>query len=246
MSIPSEGRHPRADEREDRQLQPAAQPGEEAEEGEAAEHERPAADQDRVGLRSVPVEDLGAGGAAWLDRIQPEHDNVRAALAWGLTEAPELALRLASALRIFWEIRGHFSEGGRWLDEALEARPEAPPAIRAKASAVNGTIAFRRGDLDLSRERFEVPSSSGAGLTTRPGSRRRSATSARSLQRWTTSSWQASCSPRARGASASWTSRGGGHPAASRPQIQRGDLALQPRQLVPLGRRARPGPAAPG
>jgi len=97
----------------------------------------------------------GADAAAWLDRIQPEHDNVRAALAWALAEAPEVALRLASALRIFWEIRGHFSEGGRWLDEALEAGADAPPAILAKALAVSGTIAFRRGDLDLSRERFE-------------------------------------------------------------------------------------------
>jgi predicted ATPase/DNA-binding SARP family transcriptional activator len=97
----------------------------------------------------------GGDTAAWLDRIEPEHDNVRSALTWSLVEAPVLALRLASALRIFWEIRGHFSEGGRWLEEALEAAADAPPAIRAKALAVSGTIAFRRGDLELSRERFE-------------------------------------------------------------------------------------------
>jgi tetratricopeptide (TPR) repeat protein len=98
----------------------------------------------------------GANAATWLDRIQPEHDNIRAALAWALAEAPDLALRLASALRIFWEIRGHFSEGGRWLDEALAASESAPPRLRAKGLGVSGTIAFRRGDLDLSRERFEA------------------------------------------------------------------------------------------
>jgi predicted ATPase len=47
-----------------------------------------------------------ADAGMWLDRIQPEHDNIRAALGWSLDAAPELALRLASALRIFWEIRG--------------------------------------------------------------------------------------------------------------------------------------------
>jgi tetratricopeptide (TPR) repeat protein len=110
-----------------------------------------------TGLAESAEAEIQQGGdtAAWLDRIQPEHDNVRSALTWSLAEAPELALRLASALRIFWEIRGHFSEGGRWLDEALESASDAPPAIRAKALAVSGTIAFRRGDLELSRERFE-------------------------------------------------------------------------------------------
>jgi predicted ATPase len=92
----------------------------------------------------------------WLDRFQAEHDNIRAALTWALAEAPELALRLASALRIFWEIRGHFSEGGGWLEQALAAGESAPATLRAKALAVSGTIAFRRGELDLARERFEA------------------------------------------------------------------------------------------
>ena len=49
------------------------------------------------------------GDDVWLDLVQPEHDNARAALAWSLEEEPVLALRLASGLKTFWEVRGHFS-----------------------------------------------------------------------------------------------------------------------------------------
>ena len=55
----------------------------------------------------------------WLDRIGDELDDVRSALRWSLdTGHVQTALRLASALRTFWEVRGHFPEGGRWIEEA--------------------------------------------------------------------------------------------------------------------------------
>jgi predicted ATPase/DNA-binding SARP family transcriptional activator len=107
-------------------------------------------------LAEAAEEAMRAGDdtAAWLDRLQAEHDNIRAALGWTL-EAGELdlALRLASSLRIFWEVRGHFAEGQRWLDEAL-ARGGADPAVRAKALSAAGTAAFRIGDLDRARVRY--------------------------------------------------------------------------------------------
>ncbi|HEU5243780.1 MAG TPA: BTAD domain-containing putative transcriptional regulator [Gaiellaceae bacterium] len=98
----------------------------------------------------------GEDAKTWLDRIQPEHDNIRAALAWSLEEAPELALRLASSLRLFWEVRGHFSEGGRWLEEALLRADDATPLVRIKAFSASGAIAFRLGDFERARERFEA------------------------------------------------------------------------------------------
>jgi tetratricopeptide (TPR) repeat protein len=67
----------------------------------------------------------------------------------------ELALRLASALRLFWEVRGHFSEGGRWLDEALTRADDVDPAVRLRALSASGTIAFRLGNVALSQERWE-------------------------------------------------------------------------------------------
>ncbi len=82
----------------------------------------------------------GEDATVWLDRIQPEHDNIRAALAWSVENAPELALRTSSSLRLFWEVRGHFREGARWLDEALARSAGAAPELRLKALSVSGTI----------------------------------------------------------------------------------------------------------
>ncbi len=104
---------------------------------------------------SMAQRNMADDAAVWLDRVQPEHDNIRAALAWSLEEEPALALRLASSLRLFWEVRGHFSEGGSWLDRALEQADAADPALRQRAVSVSGTIAFRRGDLDRAAERFD-------------------------------------------------------------------------------------------
>ncbi len=98
----------------------------------------------------------GENAAAWLDRIQPEDDNIRAALSWSLEEAPELALRLASSLRLFWEVRGHATEGARWLEQALPGGANAPPEVRRKALSASGAIAFRLGNIELAQERWDA------------------------------------------------------------------------------------------
>jgi predicted ATPase/DNA-binding CsgD family transcriptional regulator len=95
----------------------------------------------------------GATPAAALDRLESEHDNIRAALRWALdegadAEAAEEGLRLAVACAYFWQIRGHRdrSEARRWLDLALARAPAAPPALRASAFNWAGTMAV--GALD--------------------------------------------------------------------------------------------------
>jgi hypothetical protein len=72
----------------------------------------------------------------WLDRLEREHDNFRAALAWSQSEAgdPDLGLQLAVALWQFWWLRSHSIEGQRWIDKSLEmASPDTSPAVRAWA-----------------------------------------------------------------------------------------------------------------
>ena len=82
-----------------------------------------------------------------LDRVDREHDNVRAALAWAAEQAdPALELRFAGALFWFWYVRGHLSEGRRWLERALARSKDAPVAVRAQLLAWTGSMAWGQGD----------------------------------------------------------------------------------------------------
>jgi predicted ATPase/DNA-binding SARP family transcriptional activator len=83
----------------------------------------------------------------WIARLRAEHDNLRAALAWSAQAAGETNVRMAGALYWFWFHLGFWSEGSRWLTEAL-ALPAARErgAARANALLAAGTLAFWRGD----------------------------------------------------------------------------------------------------
>jgi predicted ATPase/class 3 adenylate cyclase len=89
--------------------------------------------------------------AMWFNRLEREHDNLRAALRGSLESGDvELGLRLAAALGRFWEVRGFLSEGQHWLDRALalaasDPRP-APASARAAALSAAGTLAYIRSD----------------------------------------------------------------------------------------------------
>jgi predicted ATPase len=75
----------------------------------------------------------------WLRRLEQEHDNFRAALAWSLAGGQnDSALRLAGALRFFWGMRGYFDEGHTWLIKALQQTPEKSSEASARARALEG------------------------------------------------------------------------------------------------------------
>ena len=70
----------------------------------------------------------GAEELAWLENIDREHDNVRAALRRSLDHGDMQSLLLLSVrLTRFWEVRGHFEQGQKWLDAGLSraARPDS-------------------------------------------------------------------------------------------------------------------------
>jgi predicted ATPase/class 3 adenylate cyclase len=100
----------------------------------------------------------GAEQLACLERLEAEHDNMRAALTWSLENEPETALRLAGALARFWEMRSDISEGSRWLEAALRQSDRAEVAVtevavtevarRAKLLSEAGTFAFFRTDFE--------------------------------------------------------------------------------------------------
>jgi tetratricopeptide (TPR) repeat protein len=93
------------------------------------------------------LELTGPAQSAWLDRLEVEHDNLRAAQGWVSTrDAPTaIGVRLAGALWRFWWRRGHYREGRAWLEAAL-AQNVGTEAERAKALYGAGSLATEQGD----------------------------------------------------------------------------------------------------
>ncbi len=85
---------------------------------------------------------------AWLERLEGEHNNLRAALEWSKTaeDGSERLLRLAAALWRFWHVHGYWREGRQWLEEALAKAPGAPLPIRTKALFGAGVLAIWQQD----------------------------------------------------------------------------------------------------
>jgi predicted ATPase/class 3 adenylate cyclase/DNA-binding CsgD family transcriptional regulator len=86
----------------------------------------------------------------WLDRLEMEYDNLRAALGWcgNTSEGAEVGLRLATALMRFWEHRGYYVEGRAWLGTMLARGEAASPLLRIRALNGAGILAYRQGDYE--------------------------------------------------------------------------------------------------
>jgi tetratricopeptide (TPR) repeat protein len=105
--------------------------------------------------RSEP-ELKGPRQAEWLERLEWEHDNLRAALAWFAESGePALGLQLGGVLVGFWELRGYWTEGRERLEQLL-ALPGAssPTTARARGLHAAGMLAARRGEYGTAREYF--------------------------------------------------------------------------------------------
>jgi non-specific serine/threonine protein kinase len=96
----------------------------------------------------------GAEQQFWFDRLDAEHDNLRAALAWSCAEGGDATagLELAAAIWWFWEVRGYHGEGRGWFSKLLAATSEhrAQPA-RGKALNAAGGMARQQGDYAAAR-----------------------------------------------------------------------------------------------
>ena len=109
---------------------------------------------------------VGPEEAAWLARLEEEHDNLRAVLSWTIQGLEvEIGARLALALWRFWDWRGYLSEGRRWLESVLVldgtdgrtegAAPVLPALTRTTLLHVAGNLARAQGDYERAVALYE-------------------------------------------------------------------------------------------
>ncbi len=113
---------------------------------------------------------VGPNQVQWFDRLEHEHDNLRAALRWCIdNRALDLGARLGGSLWQFWSTRGHPREGRTWLSELrILVGSQSRTAAHATLLAGSGRLAYEQGDyaaaralheesLDIDRELNNLP-----------------------------------------------------------------------------------------
>jgi len=95
---------------------------------------------------------LTKGAASWVNCLDDDYDNVRTALSWSTNSEPLTAAKLAAAIRQFWLVRGHLSEGLAWSEDILSRDADIPAEIKWKLLTVCGNISQFRGDIVRARK----------------------------------------------------------------------------------------------
>jgi predicted ATPase/class 3 adenylate cyclase len=89
----------------------------------------------------------GADQRRWLDRLEHEHDNLRATIMWAANRPdPELAVRVAFALWRFWQQRGYLNEARTRLDDLRGRDWDLSPLLRARLAEARGGVAYWQAD----------------------------------------------------------------------------------------------------
>lgn len=98
----------------------------------------------------------GRNQQMWLVQLEREHDNLRAALGWTqVANRHADHLRLAAGMYQFWEMRGYFSEGRRWLESARSAAGDVPADVLVKALRGLASLMTHQGDYEEAVRVFE-------------------------------------------------------------------------------------------
>jgi len=97
----------------------------------------------------------GSDQLIWLERLQQDNDNLRAALEWSLrNENPQKSLQLAGKLYPFWLRRNYWKEGREWLQRALE-KSAGLPVSRERLAALNAAACLAADQAD-SQSAFQL------------------------------------------------------------------------------------------
>ncbi|MEX2184427.1 MAG: adenylate/guanylate cyclase domain-containing protein [Chloroflexota bacterium] len=98
----------------------------------------------------------GADQRAWLDRLERDHDNARAAIEWSVDHDPTTAARLAFALWRFWQQRGYLNEARSRLEAMDAAVRDVDPVDRARFAEALGGVAYWQSDLAMATHWYDV------------------------------------------------------------------------------------------
>jgi predicted ATPase len=98
---------------------------------------------------------VAADEAVWATRLEAERANARVALEWSATHDSELGLRIAAAMRRFWESRGSIAEGHAWFERLLRL-PGEPGLVRAKVLEAASRFAAYVGDYDTAHRHISA------------------------------------------------------------------------------------------
>lgn len=88
----------------------------------------------------------GTEQRVWLDRLERDHDNLRAALDWAIEREPTVAVRMAFAVWRFWQQRGYLTEARGRLDAMAAKGWDLPPTDRARFAEAFGGVAYWQSD----------------------------------------------------------------------------------------------------
>jgi predicted ATPase/class 3 adenylate cyclase len=93
----------------------------------------------------------------WLDRLERDYGNLRAALGWCIdADRADVAMRLVASVWRFWQLRGHIAEGRQLAAAALALGSAAEPTrVRARALLALGSLAYWQDDLAAARSPYE-------------------------------------------------------------------------------------------
>ena len=93
---------------------------------------------------------------AWLDRLERDHDNFRAAFDWcAATGDAERPMILAASFWRFWQMRGHLHEGRVRLESILAMRSSEVRETRARALEAAGGVAYWQGDMPAAQAYYD-------------------------------------------------------------------------------------------
>ena len=111
-----------------------------------------------IGLAQQAEKQLfGPQRKEWLDRLEADHDNFRAALEWAVsTGQAQLAMGLAGSFWRFWQMRGHIHEGRARLSQCLSLPSSGEhPKERLAALEAAGGLAYWQADMEAAQRYYD-------------------------------------------------------------------------------------------